>query len=68
MWREKIVISNLILFFLYNFKSTVAMVTPKIRIIQLNILNKIMFGKYRAVNILAVVLGGDVNLTYFEPI
>ena len=43
--EKKIVIGNLILFFLNNFKSTATMVTPKFRFILLKILNKIMFGK-----------------------
>ena len=43
--KKRIVIGNLILFFLNNFKSTATKVTPGFRFILLKILNKIMFGK-----------------------
>ena len=41
--------------FLSNFKSTATMVTPKFRFNLLKILNKVMFGKECAGNILAVM-------------
>ena len=50
------IIGNSILFFLNNFKSTAAMVTPKFRFILLKILNKIIFGKQTAGNTTAVVV------------
>jgi len=52
----------LILFFLNNFKSTATNVTQKFRFILLKILNKTMFGKLCADNILAVMFIGNFHI------